>query len=251
MVDTTNQYELKEKYNEFNDNTCEICYSYNKDDILSCKTCNQKICFECFNKNPVKNIGTDDEIKDEDFENGESYTYLIMNCFFCRTINNYNIGDFTKKQNNILTNNCIKELATFIKQLRSTSNYDTEIIAKIQDFKTNFEVAEENTKLKGQLNYYENMNENFMEMKMNYQWDFNVSAEQIAVKMWVKKQGETLLTVVLDTKITPLMENGSNKLILRKPFQSWKMSSGIYWQAFKLWCKRIPFYDHTKSKGNN
>lgn len=168
MVDTTNQYELKEKYNEFNDNTCEICYSYNKDDILSCKTCNQKICFECFNKNPVKNIGTDDEIKDEDFENGESYTYLIMNCFFCRTINNYNIGDFTKKQNNILTNNCIKELATFIKQLRSTSNYDTEIIAKIQDFKTNFEVAEENTKLKGQLKYYENMNENFMEMKMKF-----------------------------------------------------------------------------------
>lgn len=168
MVENTNKYELKEKYEEIDEDTCEICYSNKKDEIVRCKTCNQKICFECFNKNPVKNIGTDDELKDEDFENGESHIYLIMNCFFCREINNYNIGDFTKKQNNILTNNCIKELGTFIKQLRSSSKYDTGVIEKIQDIKTNFEVAEENNKLKGQLKYYENMNENFIEMKMKF-----------------------------------------------------------------------------------
>lgn len=168
MVENTNKYELKEKYEEIDEDTCEICYSNKKDEIVRCKTCNQKICFECFNKNPVKNIGTDDELKDEDFENGESHIYLIMNCFFCREINNYNIGDFTKKQNNILTNNCIKELGTFIKQLRSSSKYDTGVIGKIQDIKTNFEVAEENNKLKGKLKYYENMNENFIEMKMKF-----------------------------------------------------------------------------------
>jgi len=168
MVENTNKYELKEKYEEIDEDTCEICYSNKKDEIVRCKTCNQKICFECFNKNPVKNIGTDDELKDEDFENGESHIYLIMNCFFCREINNYNIGDFTKKQNNILTNNCIKELGTFIKQIRSSSKYDTGVIEKIQDIKTNFEVAEENNKLKGQLKYYENMNENFIEMKMKF-----------------------------------------------------------------------------------
>jgi len=168
MVENTNKYELKEKYEEINEDTCEICYSNKKDEIVRCKTCNQKICFECFNKNPVKNIGTDDELKDEDFENGESHIYLIMNCFFCREINNYNIGDFTKKQNNILTNNCIKELGTFIKQLRSSSKYDTGVIEKIQDIKTNFEVAEENNMLKGKLKYYENMNENFIEMKMKF-----------------------------------------------------------------------------------
>ena len=168
IVDNTKHYEMKEKYDEVDENTCEICYSNKKDEIIKCKTCNQKICFECFNKNPVKNIGTDDELKDEDFENGESHIYLIMNCFFCREVNNYNIGDFTKKQNNILTNNCIKELGTFIKELRTSSKYDIEVIEKIQDIKTNFEVAEENNRLKGELKYYENMNDNFIEMKMKF-----------------------------------------------------------------------------------
>ena len=91
----------------------------------------------------------------------------------------------------------------------------------------------------------------FMQMQMNYHWDFTISAEQVAVKMWVKKQAETILTVILDTKITPLVENSRNRFLLRRPFQPWKMSMGIYWQAFKLWLKRVPFYDHPKSKKNN
>jgi DUF1365 family protein len=90
----------------------------------------------------------------------------------------------------------------------------------------------------------------FVQMEMNYRWDFSISAEQIAVKMWVKQQADTILTVVLDTKITPLMENNLNGFIFKKPFQPWKMSLGIYWQAFKLWCKRVTFYDHPKSKNN-
>ncbi len=91
----------------------------------------------------------------------------------------------------------------------------------------------------------------FMDMQMNYQWNFKITDEQIAVKMWVKKQTETLLTVILDTKITPLVENGSKRFLLKRPFQPWKMSIGIYWQAFKLWCKKVPFYDHPKTKVGN
>ena len=84
----------------------------------------------------------------------------------------------------------------------------------------------------------------FVSMNMHYRWDFNISADRIAVKMWVKKQAETLLTVVLDTKITPLVENKPSGFLLKRPFQPWKMSVGIYWQAFKLWIKKIPIYDH-------
>lgn len=87
----------------------------------------------------------------------------------------------------------------------------------------------------------------FMEMRMNYRWQFKLSAERIEVKMWIKKQADTLLTVVLDTKITPLVQNKLNRFVLRKPFQPLKMSVGIYWQAFKLWLKKIPFYSHPNS----
>lgn len=93
----------------------------------------------------------------------------------------------------------------------------------------------------------------FVPMQMNYRWDFQVSENEIKVKMWVKKQQQTILTVVLDTNITVLVENNLNSLLLKRPFQPWKMSFGIYWQAFKLWLKRVPVYDHpdNQSKNNN
>jgi len=165
MVENTEIYELKNKYDEVDDDTCEICYSNDKNNVIKCKTCNQKICFNCFNKNPVKNIGIDN-LPDDEFENGKGHIYLTMRCFFCRDVNDYNIADFTREQNNILTNKCIREYSHFIRDLRKTSQYDTGLIEKINDVKTIFEVAEENNILKGKLKYYENMEENFIEMKI-------------------------------------------------------------------------------------
>ena len=84
----------------------------------------------------------------------------------------------------------------------------------------------------------------FLEMDMKYQWDFTVSPEKIVVKMQVDKNNVNVINVYLDTKITPVMENNVNSFLLKRPFQPWKMSIGIYWQAFKLWLKKIPLYGH-------
>ncbi len=91
----------------------------------------------------------------------------------------------------------------------------------------------------------------FVAMDMQYTWRFKVNAKQIAVIMKVKQQDETLLSVVLDTKITRYVENKSHGFMVKRPFQPWKMSIGIYWQAFKLWCKRVPIFDHPKNKQKN
>jgi DUF1365 family protein len=36
------------------------------------------------------------------------------------------------------------------------------------------------------------------------------------------------------------------KILIQYPFITVKVMVGIYWQAFKLWLKRVPFYDHPK-----
>mgnify|MGYP000597815479 CR=1 FL=1 len=38
------------------------------------------------------------------------------------------------------------------------------------------------------------------------------------------------------------------KILIQSPFITVKVITGIYWQAFKLWLKRMPFYDHPKLK---
>jgi len=84
----------------------------------------------------------------------------------------------------------------------------------------------------------------FITMDIDYCWEFLINQQQLTVKMQLYRQNVNEMNVILDTKITPLMENNINRMSLKRPFQPMKMLLGIYWQAFKLWLKKIPFYSH-------
>lgn len=87
----------------------------------------------------------------------------------------------------------------------------------------------------------------FVAMDMSYHWEFMLNNYQLKVNMSVNQNSVNLLNVILDTKITSLMENEQHRMVFKRPFQPWKMSLGIYWQAFKLWLKKVPFHNHPKS----
>jgi DUF1365 family protein len=51
-------------------------------------------------------------------------------------------------------------------------------------------------------------------------------------------------TLVLQRK--PMNANTLASCLSRYPLVTFKTALAIYWQAMKLWIKRIPFYSHPK-----
>jgi len=96
----------------------------------------------------------------------------------------------------------------------------------------------------------------FNPMNMAYRWVFSLPENHLHVHMENRlkllNDGENNeaekhfdATLILERKE---FRNEFSKILIQYPFITVKVMMGIYWQAFKLWLKRMPFYDHPKFK---
>ncbi|MET0660015.1 MAG: DUF1365 domain-containing protein [Steroidobacteraceae bacterium] len=84
----------------------------------------------------------------------------------------------------------------------------------------------------------------FMPMQVSYDWRFGVPAQRLTVHMENIAQDRKLFDATLDLERYEISGIVLAKALAAFPCMTASVLGSIYYQALRLWSKRIPFYSH-------
>jgi uncharacterized protein len=84
----------------------------------------------------------------------------------------------------------------------------------------------------------------FMPMQLRYLWKFSLHGSNLTIHMQLQQDNECCFDATLQLQAQAMTRSVMRKMPLRYPFLTLSVVVSIYWQAFRLWLKGIPFYGH-------
>lgn len=88
----------------------------------------------------------------------------------------------------------------------------------------------------------------FHPMEQRYRWRFGVPAERLTVRMGSSEGGRQVFEAELELERRPLTPRSFLGALARHPALPQQVSAAIYFQALRLWLKRIPFHTHPSKR---
>ena len=88
----------------------------------------------------------------------------------------------------------------------------------------------------------------FMSMDHEYDWTFTEPGQTLGVRMVNRLDGERHFDAVLMLERREITGASLAWTLIAHPFATLNVLRRIYWQAFRLWLKRVPFHAHPATR---
>ncbi len=91
----------------------------------------------------------------------------------------------------------------------------------------------------------------FLPMGLDYDWRFRLEPDSIDVHMVVIDGRSECFAAGMRLRLSPLSRTAMWRMPFSYPLLTARVVTAIYWQALRLWFKRVPFFTHPDKKTSN
>ena len=88
----------------------------------------------------------------------------------------------------------------------------------------------------------------FMDLAMHYRWAIGEPRDRLTIHIENLRDGERLFDAALSLSRKPLTGRSLAGMLAAFPFMTFKVIGAIYFEALRLWLKKIPVHSHSKTK---